>query len=1033
MRRAPLGAVLGPVPLWAATLVLSGTVAGHVVRRSGGGGRPLPVGGGAAPADAATGPSAAGEMLRAGSGIGAGPCEVAEGLLCYLATSPWAGGSALGLGLLGGLVLVVVAGRYRQRTCCPPVIGLLALLVATSVAWAGVALRADAAAHGTLTALAATGGAASFELTVVSEPRSIASGWQVIGRLDGEAATAGERAAFVLEAEPPALGDRLTVVATARPVPEGGYGDWLAQQHVRVSLDVQQVRLRGPGGSASRATEWLRARVRAAATRHLDDRHAGLLVGFVTGDTRLLPVADREAMQATSLTHLTAVSGTNVAIVVAGVLGVAGIAGLGVVGRRVAVALVVPWFAFLTRFEPSVLRAGTMALLLLLASTRGQLRDARHALAVAVSVLVLLDPRLAGSLGLVLSATATAGVLVLAPALRARLPHRIPRRLATLLSVTLGAQIAVLPALLLAFGELSLASVPANLLAVPAAMVAATLAFVGTALAAVSVELAAMLFALAGPGAAVVLTVAGALEEVGWRVELARPATVVAVVAAVVAVLAVRAGALRRVAVGCLVLALVVLLATPLLGATRPAGLRVTAIDVGQGDAFLVESPHTRVLIDAGEDDRAARWLRQHGRRHLDLLVVTHPHLDHVGGVPAVLRDLSVGALWWRPLPTELPQARATLEVAAARAVPTRVVERGEQVRVGDLDIEVLHPPPGRPYRWARSELNETSTVLRIHHAGVRALITGDVEAEAQRDLLAAVGDRLQAEILTVPHHGAATSDEGFLAHVGAEVALISVGTDNRHGHPSPSIIQALAALEVEVRRTDLEGTVAVEVPASTTVLGRGRVGDDASRGGVQVVSVPSIGDSAVAVAPALWNGQWRAYRHGRGHRQWHGRWYEHESGDEDGRVPAVPTHGHTGADPAAVLARGARRGGWRCRDDRHRQRPDRGGGAGPRPHRGTGVRGAVDRAVPHPLRPAGHGEQPGRRGSRAGLRCRNGPRRLRGLRRSTAGAGLRRRTRRAAATGPRRSTTTRWPHTGPMRAPRPAPRAAAAPVVAGT
>ena len=922
MRRAHLGAVLGPVPVWACILVGVGATAARAVRTG-------------------------------------GPTQRWDGdVVGSLLAVPRAGGVALVLAVIGAVALALLVRRYRGSATCPAPVGVLAVLVVGAVAWSGVVLRADAAAHGTLPRLAAEGGVATLDLRVVAEPRPISSGWQVIGRVEGPGRLAAERAAFVLEVAPPALGDRLTVVATARPLPEGGYGDWLAQQHARVSLDVQHVRLAGPGNPAARATEWLRARVRAAATRHLDDRHGGLLVGFVTGDTRLLPVGDREAMQATSLTHLTAVSGTNVAIVIAGVLGVAGVLRFGVVARRLAVAAVVPWFAFLTRFEPSVLRAGTMALLLLLASTRGQLRDARHALSVAVVLLVLLDPRLAGSLGLLLSATATAGVLVLAPALRERLPSRLPRRVATLLSITLGAQIAVLPALLVTFGALSLSSVPANLVAVPAAIVAATLSFTATAVAVVSVEVAAVLFALAGPGAAVVLTTATTLAEVGWRVELARPGTVAAVVGAVTWTLAPRGGRLRLGAALATLLALGLLALEPVTGGVRPAGLQVTAIDVGQGDAYLVESPGARVLVDAGEDDRAARWLARNGRRHLDLVVVTHPHLDHVGGVAAVLRSRSVGALWWSPLPTELPAAAEALRAADAHGVPVRVVHRGARVRVGDLDIEVLHPPSGRPHRWARSELNESSTVLRFEHAGARLLLTGDIEAEAQADLLVGVPDRLHAEVLAVPHHGSATTDVAFLAHVAPQVALISAGLGNRHGHPDGAIIAALDALGAEVRRTDLEGTVTVPVlaPRQDPAVDGG-IGDAGSPAATAPVTVRHL--EVLGGAPPGVPGAGRPLR----------TQGDDEGDGEDGRLPAVPPHGHTGADPGVVLAWPARdRGRGRGHDD-HRGRPGRPGDPGAGPDRGPGLRGAAHRAVPDPHGAAAHG--PAARAGRHGRRKR--------------------------------------------------------------
>jgi competence protein ComEC len=775
--RPPTGAVLGPAPLWALAAVAGGLL---------------------------------GE--RAGAPFGH---AVAERL----------GHVGPGVALVLATATVTLVGRWARRvrgdatgsvarTPGSVWVGILAVLAVVAVTALGAALRIASTDLGLLPRLSGQGGQAEIVGTVVHEPRSIATGWHVVLRVEEVAGTATrERAAVTLDDQPPPLGSRWRARASARPLPDGGYGTWLARQHVGVLLDVSSWQPAGDPGPLARSSEHVRTRVREAATRHLDDRTGGLLVGFVTGDTRLLPADDQQAMQVTGLTHLTAVSGSNVAIVLGGVLGVLGLVRVGARGRWLAVALVVPWFAFVTRFEPSVQRAGTMALVLLAASVRGVPRDARHGLAVAVLLLVLVDPRLAGSLGLVLSATATAGVLVAAPRVRAHLPRPLPARVAELAAITIGAQVAVVPVLLATFGEVTFASIPANLVAVPAAAVAAATAFVGSTAALVSPPVGALVLALAGPPARVVLAVAHGFGDIGGRADLARPVTLAALLAGCLWLLATPRTRTARIALLACV-ALIAAIGVPQVrGRLPPAGFTVTAIDVGQGDAFLVETPGARVLVDAGEDATAARWLREHGRTTLDLLVVTHGHLDHVGGAPEVLRRLTVGAVWYRPLPTELPEVAEVLTEAAARGVPVRDVAAGDAVVLGDLAIEVLGPPRGRPYRYARSELNDSSTVLRVTHAGRRVLFAGDAEREAQADLLRS-GRDLRVELLAVPHHGSATSDPAFLLATGARIALVSVGRDNRHGHPHPEVLEVVEQMGAELRRTDEEGTVRVEVPA---------------------------------------------------------------------------------------------------------------------------------------------------------------------------------------------------------------------------
>jgi competence protein ComEC len=679
-------------------------------------------------------------------------------------------------------------------------------LVASAVVLT-TALRLVTVPIGILPALVDAGGTRTVTMKVVAEPRPIANGWQLLVRvLDVDGTATRERAAAIVADDPPALGTTWRVRASARPLPDGGYGRWLRAQHAQAVLDIDGRALLDAGGPLARSSEHVRVRIRDAATRRAPPDAAGLLVGLVTGDVRLLHDADREAMRRTGLGHLTAVSGAHVALVVGGALAVASAAGLSAARRRWLVGATIVWFAYLTRLQPSVLRAGTMALILLLVAARGRATDARHALAVAVLFLMLADPMLAGSLGLLLSATATAGVLVITPHVRARLT-RLPERIATIASVTIAAQLAVAPVLLAAFGEVRLAALPANVLGVPFAMVAAALGFVASLVAVVAPGPAAWLLWLAAWPAGVVLRVARLLSEMPG---VLTSATTVA------ALLVGAAWALRRsrvLAVGAVVLAIVAV-GTPVAGALAPRALTVTAIDVGQGDAFLVESPRARILVDAGGDDAAARWLRANGRRRLDLLIVTHPHLDHLGGAAEVLRRLHVDTVWFRPVPHDLDAIDEMLLEADRQATSVRVPIAGGGHVIGDVHVEVLHPPPGRPYRWAASELNEMSTVVRITHAdGRRALFTGDVESAAQRRLLAEQAHRLRAELITVPHHGAATSEPTFLVATGASVALIGVGEGNRHGHPHPEVLEVLADLGVAVHRTDRDGTVRVTVP----------------------------------------------------------------------------------------------------------------------------------------------------------------------------------------------------------------------------
>jgi competence protein ComEC len=215
--------------------------------------------------------------------------------------------------------------------------------------------------------------------------------------------------------------------------------------------------------------------------------------------------------------------------------------------------------------------------------------------------------------------------------------------------------------------------------------------------------------------------------------------------------------------------------------------------------------------VDAGTDDRAARWLRRNGHRHVDLLVLTHPHVDHIGGAADVLRRISVGQLWMMSYDDDGPVARRVRQTATQRGVPIHAPPVFHTVTLGMMHIEVLNPPPGRIYRGTTSEWNNESIVLRIVTENGTLLLLSDTEAPAHYTLLAS-GMNLTADVVTVPHHGSSTTDLAVFSAVGAHTAVISVGADNPYGHPHREIVAELSARQTRIVRTDVNGTVRIVV-----------------------------------------------------------------------------------------------------------------------------------------------------------------------------------------------------------------------------
>jgi competence protein ComEC len=597
---------------------------------------------------------------------------------------------------------------------------------------------------------------------------------------------------------------------------EGGFAEYLRDRGLAASISVATIDVLGkPASPVLRSANAARDALRRGAGVALPRREAGLLLGLAIGDTSGMDPEVEEDFRASGLGHLLAVSGSNVAMFLIPLLALAAAMRASSATRLLVGIGGVAFFALLTRWEPSVLRASAMAGLALAGSFAGRPRSSAPLLGGAVLLLLVGDPWLARSVGFQLSVAATAGIVALAGPLALRLGW-LPRPVALAAAATLGAQVAVTPLLLLRFGVVPTATLLANLLAFPAVPLS-------------------LLGGLAAAGAAHVWVPAGRLfggmaelplryvEGVADRLARAPLPQVVSEGAALPAIVAILAGVavwrLRRGRrpIGSLVALLVVGASLWPAGgrAGPPSALTVTFLDVGQGDAAVARTPDgATVLIDSGPDEQqVARDLARLAVRRIDLAVVSHAHADHVNGFPAIFARFPVALVVEPGCPEDdSPAYLKMLESARSEEIPVRNPRGGERLEVGNLTIEVLGPEV-----CSSEEANDNSLVLLLHPADdadprSSVLFTGDAEEPAQRDLLAD-GDPVAAAVLKVPHQGGATSTEEFFDAVGAEVAVVSVGP-NEYGHPVPWVLSALQRSGALVLRTDQSGDVTVRFGA---------------------------------------------------------------------------------------------------------------------------------------------------------------------------------------------------------------------------
>ena len=570
-----------------------------------------------------------------------------------------------------------------------------------------------------------------------------------------------------------------------------------------------------------RGAEAMRSGLRDAVAGTSEDVQ-GLLPALVVGDTSEMPNLLTADLRESGLAHLTAVSGANVAMVVGAALLFARWAGLRAYPLVGVGLLVVCWFVLLARPQPSVLRAAVMGSIALLAVGLAGRAHAARSLLAAVVLLLLVDPWLARSWGFALSVAATAGLVLLARRWSEQLPQSWPRAVREATAVAFAAQVATLPLVMALSGQIALLSVVANVLATPAVPVATVLGALAAAVSPASSEAAAALAWLAQWPTMWVASVArraasSPLATVPWPDGWlgAILGTALIVLAWLVLRWGRRRGWWRRRVVTGLAGVVVVALAAYLVGPGRwpPAGWVLVACDVGQGDALVVNlGEGAAMVVDAGPDAAlVGRCLDRLGVSAVPLLVLTHFHADHVGGVSGIGAGRDVGTVLVSPVREPPDQVAAISDWAAG----SRVIEAvpGQVGSWGDATWRVLWP--NEPVPDDGSLANNASIVLLVEVSGVSMLLTGDIEPAAQGallDELEASGHVPDVDVLKVPHHGSPHQDGELLTVVHAEVALVSVGEGNTYGHPAPDVLAGLERAGAAVARTDLDGSVAVVV-----------------------------------------------------------------------------------------------------------------------------------------------------------------------------------------------------------------------------
>jgi competence protein ComEC len=600
---------------------------------------------------------------------------------------------------------------------------------------------------------------------------------------------------------------------------------WVATGHCKTSqlvthlgpATVSPVRL-----ALARARAWSRQMLRTYVPAGGEE---GLVRAMVLGDRSGLPPETAEAFRAAGTFHVLALSGAQVALVAGLLFAALRRAGAGPRATAAVVAAAVTAYAAFVGGDVPIVRAALMTVVVALGRALDFDADLGNLVGLAGGVLLIARPSSVFDVGFQLSFGATLGLVMLTGRIVAWLP-RLPLRLDAALAGSLAAQVPLVPFVAAHFHRLTPAALLLNLLAIPLSTAVLLSGF--------AVLFLAKVPPLAEAAGQLAWWMAHALLHSADPVS-ALPGLAPRVVSPdLLAVLLYLAGTLLifrkgRPLAGALVVAAALGSLVWPASARGDGRLRLTVLDVGQGDALVLRSPRGRVrMVDAGGtydggfdvgEAVVAPYLWSLGASALDGIVVTHAHPDHAGGVPALLRGFTVRSLWEGPAPRRDPGYATLAKALGASGADARGVVRGTHEEWDGVHVRVLGPGGrgGQPLRVR----NDDSVVLEVGLGDVRFLLAGDVEAAGE----AALRPR-PAMALKVPHHGSrSSSSPAFVDAVAPRVALVSAGLRNRFGHPDPGVVARYRARGVLVLSTAVEGAITLSTDGRQVWLGTHRGG----------------------------------------------------------------------------------------------------------------------------------------------------------------------------------------------------------------
>lgn len=619
-----------------------------------------------------------------------------------------------------------------------------------------------------------------------------------------------------------------------KPIGQKNFGEfdyelYLAREKVFTYLNIWQekdIQKIGENDSNFLVSFSLSARdkIKEITKQTLPQPYSYLLIGMLLGEKNFIPPHLKEVFTEAGIMHILAVSGLHVGIIAMALLALLSMLNLPKKLKLLTLILILIMYASITGFRPSVLRATIMFLLLIGGKLINRSRNLNISLFFAGFLILLLNPLILYDAGFLLSFIVTFFIINLSPIFQ-ELFSKIVAWIKNPLAVSTAAWIGIFPLSAYFFTKVSIISIVSNILIIPLTVVAVILGFVTFFIGMASISLAGIVANINYLVLSLITLIAKSFSSLPFAfVYVAQPSILVIILYYLMVFFIIELFYIKILSQKIKKKAALIVLSITLLIISVQIfyptdNLKVNFINVGEGDCILIEAPNKiNILIDGGGTTQGdfdvgskivVPYLRRKGINEIDLLILTHPHLDHLEGLLPVLKEFKVGMVLDSGLLCDISAYKEFISLIQKKSIPYHKAKAGDNfVFSNNLEIFLLNPLYDSDF-YDESDFNNASIVVKLFYKNADFLFTGDIEVTAEKKLLV-WQNILQSDILKVGHHGSITSTNlEFLDKVDPRIAIITVGK-NHFGHPSQKIIERLEDGNIQIYRTDEDGTIII-------------------------------------------------------------------------------------------------------------------------------------------------------------------------------------------------------------------------------